>query len=152
MSSLTKGLKDKLASLPHGFTTIDVPHGSVTLRNEWTPEVSDDWWLKLYVQLVDVYGYQRELSVERVPHADAEQTFWRSHAYQHPGRRQISVISQNTAIGFIHKFLGQVKRYPSLLFNDDQIEDGKLQRARGDGFVQLNESLLRGRSLNARML
>jgi hypothetical protein len=152
MSSLTKGLKDKLASLPHGFTVIDVPYGSVTLRNEWTPEVSDDWLLELYVQLIDAYGYQRELRVERVPHRDPEQTFWRSHAYQHPGRHQISVMSQDTAIGFIHKFFNQVERYPSLLFNDDQIEDGKLQRARGDGFVHLNELLLRGLPLSTRML
>lgn len=103
---------------------------------------------KLYVQSIDAYGFQRELSVGKIhrydPATGKTRFFWECHAYQHPGRREISEVSEYVATRFIAEFLKFCRSYPSLLFTETQ----PINR----GFVALSERLLRGEKLSASML
>lgn len=152
MTSINTACKGYLRELPKGHTVIDVPNGTVVLSYTADVVKNDRGQLKLYVQLIDDYGYQRELTVEYVQNSDPLKTLWRYHAYRHPGRRNISLASPEVAIHFIRKFFGQTKRYPSLLFNEQRIVDGKCERPTGAGFVHLNEQLLDGASLSVNLL
>lgn len=115
---------------------------------------------KLYVQSIDAYGFQRELSVQRTHKNVFNSTngqyeviyYWESHVYCHPGRRDAQEVSESQAKHFIAEFLRLARDYPSLLFNaafwranDEQTAANVMPR--NAGFVRLCERLHRGASL-----
>lgn len=103
---------------------------------------------RLYVQVIDAYSYQRELTVEyRHEPGDSKNLYWEYHIYRHPGRRRVEKVSQKVATAFIERFLHLCEDYPVLLFNE-----GTIDRPRSDGFVRLAERLHDGEKLSAGML
>lgn len=111
---------------------------------------------KLYVQAIDAYGFQRELSVQRLhvynPDTGKTSYVWEMHVYAHPGRRNRYEVSEAQAKGFISAFLSLCERYPDLLFNSPfwRESDAKTPanvRPVSAGFVTLCERLHRGASL-----
>jgi hypothetical protein len=142
-------MKANKPSLPVETEIIDVPYGTVifSVENNRPP--------KLYVQIIDAYGYQRELIVQ-VGYPGENANY---HAYQHYGRRYTSQVSNAAAKAFIARFLQQTKEYPSLLFNEcvpkygDVItEPIKFIRPACVGFVLLSDRLLNGYPLTQQML
>jgi hypothetical protein len=100
---------------------------------------------KLAVQVIDAYGYQRELMVQfRHASGDSKILHWEMHVYRHPGRRNIQEMSQVVAENFINRFLVICEKYPLFLFNDGM--------PRSKGFVQLSEQLLDGAALSVKLL
>ena len=87
---------------------------------------------KLFVQVLDAYGYQRELTISHVGGA------FELHAYRHPGRRFQSQIPEKLATKLISRFLDLAQRFPSLLWN----HAGNMPR--NSGFVHLHERMLDG--------
>lgn len=111
---------------------------------------------KLYVQSIDAYGYQRELSVQRTHRYNVSTGetvyYWESHVYCHPGRRNVQEISESQAKHFIAEFLRLAREYPTLLFNAAFWRANEEQTAanvmpRNSGFVHLCEMLHRGADL-----
>jgi hypothetical protein len=113
----------------------------------------------LAIQISDEYRYQRELSVklkhQYIPaFTEGNNTkkgitkiFWESHAYRHPGKRHVQVVTKTVAERFIERFLERVEKYPTLLFNDTTD-----RMARHEGFVHLHEKLLDGCDLTVKLL
>jgi hypothetical protein len=100
---------------------------------------------KLEVQVIDQYGFQRELSVQLRHRAGSSHSFcWEMHAYRHPGRRNIKEVPRHVAERFIARFLEICEKHPILLFNDEM--------PRSMGFVRLSECLLDGATLSVRLL
>jgi hypothetical protein len=105
---------------------------------------------KLEVQVIDQYGYQRELSVgfhHRAGNSKAH--YWEMHAYRHPGRRNIQELSKAVAERFINRFLEVSEKYPIFLFNNADNAKGE---PRSRGFVQLSEQLLDGETCSVELL
>jgi hypothetical protein len=96
---------------------------------------------KLYIQVIDAYGYQRELSLAymRVPGRGDEGYRWEIYSYKHPGIRNISELNTLTATAMIVRLVELATKYPSLLFNE-----GTPRQARHNGFVRFHDLLLRG--------
>jgi hypothetical protein len=104
---------------------------------------------KLEVQILDQYGYQRELSFKfRVRGGQATTYYWEVHTYRHPGRRDIQHVSERVAIHFITRFLDICEKHPIFLFNSAD-QSGS---PRSKGFVQLSERLLDGERCGVHML
>jgi hypothetical protein len=91
-----------------------------------------DGTLRMYIQLVDAYRYQRELIIEQ----DAKGK-WTTHAYQHPGIRNIEWVSARAANNLIERIRELCRNHISLLFNAATPE-----RPRHEGFVQFHHALL----------
>ena len=117
--------------------TIEVPHGTVQT-------FGSDGLSRLYVQAIDAYGFQRELTIR------SDGVGYECLVYQHPGRREIFKVSQRKGREFIKAFVKQVKEYPVLMFNDTGYPASatQLQRPRHEGFVRLCEQLHRGEPLS----
>lgn len=93
----------------------------------------------LYIQALDAYGFQRELSI--VANDDfASQAFGRFKlkAYMHPGRRDELYLTDEQADKFVKRIEHVCAKYPSFLFNTPDTG------ARCNGFVHLCESIHRG--------
>ncbi len=119
--------------------TFQFPHATVLFSNDHSLATGQKM-PKLYVQAIDQYRFQRELSVDfRHEPGNSSILFWESHVYQHPGRRHIVKLGKSQAEAFIIRFLELCEQYPSLLFN---AEDSN--RERHEGFVHLCERLHRG--------
>ena len=105
---------------------------------------------KLYIQAIDAYRYQRELSIEfmRVHGRSDEASYhWQIHAYKHPGIREISQPEPMVAKGMINRLVDLATKYPDLLFNK-----GTADRARHEGFVHFHDVLLNGVKPNVSMI
>lgn len=99
----------------------------------------------LYVQAIDAYRYQRELSVSlRWRPGDSKSLFWNMHAYQHALRRNEMELTPARAIGFIRRFIELCELFPSLLFNKTGEHTTDTARPRHEGFVHLHDQLLNG--------
>lgn len=89
----------------------------------------------LYVQSIDAYGFQREMTV--APIVDG----FTVHVYQHPGRREIVKMTRAKGGKFLSRFLHLAEKYPTLLFP----ADGECpQLSRNHGFVVFSERVFRG--------
>ena len=103
---------------------------------------------KLYIQAIDRYRYQREWSIAfRHTPGDSSKLFWESHAYRHPGRRNIVELTDGVAKRLIARILHLCENYPTLLFNGDNGD-----RARHESFVHLSEALLDGAAPSVSLL
>lgn len=96
---------------------------------------------KLYVQALDAYGFQRELSVVEIPEG------FRVSVYMHPGRRESEQVSIKTGERFMARFLEITQSYRGLLFNPTEAN-----RPKNAGFVSLCERLHRGEAVSAKLL
>ena len=116
-------------------------HGTVTYTVEKDANGQDR--PKLYIQIIDDYRYQRELSVQlRHEPGDMKSLFWEIHAYKHAGIRQISRPTEKNAKAFIARILELAEKYPSLLFNE------RGERPSFEGFVHMHDHLLDGYVVN----
>jgi hypothetical protein len=103
----------------------------------------------LSVQVLDQYGYQRELTVHLChTGGDSETLDWDVHTYRHPGRRYIQQVSTAVAERFIERFLEICEKFPIFLFNSADNSGSP----RSKGFVQLSEQLLDGAKCSVRLL
>lgn len=108
---------------------------------------------KLYIQAIDQYRYQRELSIEyRHEPGDSSKLFWECHAYRHPGRRHITQLSPAVAKRLIARILHLSAEYPSLLFNAQDNAADVHDRPRSEGFVHFHETLLDGAEPSVKLL
>jgi hypothetical protein len=106
---------------------------------------------KLYVQAIDAYRFQREMSVALIhrydPTTGKTSYLWEAHTYKHPGQREIAELSADVAKRFIARFLELSEKYPSLLFNESTAE-----RARNEGFVHLQERIFCSEPVSVKLL
>ena len=86
---------------------------------------------KLYVQAIDAYRNQRELTVSI---AGNEVVL---HAYIHPHFRRMVPEDKRRAQKFIARFMELVDKYPTLLFNEKNDN-----YASNDGFVHCIDDIL----------
>ncbi len=146
--------------LPHEMKIIQFEraHATVIYKNEISAATGERM-PRLYVQCIDQYGYQREWSLQRTHKpGDSSVTYWESHIYQHPGRREIAEVRGSIAAQCIARFLYLCENYPTLLFNETCIRaqnepNGTLDiRPRSEGFIHFAEALHRGARPTAKML
>jgi hypothetical protein len=146
--------------LPHETKIIQFEraHATVIFKNELSAATGKRI-PRLYVQCIDQYGYQREWSLQRTHKpGDSSTTYWESHIYQHPGRREITEVSDSIAARCIGRFLYLCENYPTLLFNETAIRAQNAPngtpdvRPRSEGFVHFAEALHRGARPTAKML
>jgi hypothetical protein len=137
------------SSLPTERKVYQFPHASVVFTaDRWA--ATGRTMPRLYVQVVDAYRYQRELTVafRHRPGASGD-LFWEGHIYRHPHRREVSEIDERTAKRFIVRFLYLCDNYPTLLFNE---ADPSRDRPQCEGFVHLAERLHDEPTFSANML
>lgn len=104
---------------------------------------------RLYVQAIDAYGFQREWTLQyRHEPGDSSDCYWESHAYHHPGRRDIQRMAPKAAARVVAHFLDICQDYPTLMFNASQDR----VRARHEGFVKFHEVMLRGFEPSVKMM
>jgi hypothetical protein len=103
---------------------------------------------KLFVQVIDAYGYQREFILNL--HCENDAMVWQYTIYHHPGRRFQSEVKEKIAIKFIKRFLYLCQKYPDLLFN--KATTTQFARPRNSGFVHFAERLHREEPLDSEML
>jgi len=101
---------------------------------------------KLYIQCIDAYGYQRELTIQ-VKIVDGVRIGY-SHAYLHPYGRSEKNINPRQARNLIRRFITITQKWPELLFNKKSDS-----RETATGFVRWHTQLVFGsiptlRSLN----
>lgn len=103
---------------------------------------------KLYIQTIDAYRYQRELTIElRREPGSSSVYFWECHAYKHPGQRNVQTVTKQVAESLIERILHLARNYPTLLFNENSET-----RARHEGFVHFHDRLLAGFTATVKML
>lgn len=102
---------------------------------------------RLFVMVLDEYGFQREMSVELKNRPGLTETFWECSVYMHPGRRWYQEASPSMAKRFIKKFLDLCENHPDLLFNKSEVG-----RPRCKGFVLLAERLHLKAALNSNLI
>lgn len=140
----------RMSDLPAERKFYEFEQGTVIYNVEHVPD-KEGAVPKLEVQVLDQYGYQRELSL-RFRDRQSEKAFtyyWELHTYRHPGRRDIQHVSERLALIFIARFLEICEKYPILLFNPADSAKGE---PRHKGFVQLSERLLDGERYGEHML
>ncbi len=93
----------------------------------------------LYVQCLDAYGFQRELTVRQSVSNPEEYVI---QVYVHPVRRHTVTVSLRDWSAFYANFSDMVGRYPDSLFNAPNPH-----RARCAGFVSMQEMIFRGIAL-----
>jgi hypothetical protein len=105
---------------------------------------------KLYIQAIDAYSRQLELSIQytHTP-GDIDALGWELHAYRHPGVREKCVLTKAVAEKLISRILHLCEKYPALLFNESGYGVGY---ARNHGFVMFHTQLLDGRIPSVRIL
>lgn len=92
----------------------------------------------VYVQALDAYGFQRELSLVRDLDIRTEHFgHYLLKAYMHPGRRDETYLSATQAAAFVARIDVICREYPQTLFGKGE--------ARNGGFVRLCEMIHRGR-------
>jgi hypothetical protein len=107
---------------------------------------------KLYIQCIDAYGRQLELSIQyRHEPGEFDKMHWELHAYRHPGVREICTLPKKLAEEFISRILDLCARFPSLLFNDPGHGLDK-SSPNCSGFVRLHTGLLDGYKPSLEML
>ena len=132
----------KQTSITHEF-----PRATVIFTNEMV-RATGKRMPKLYVQMADAYGYQREWTLAyRYEPGDSKTLYWESSVYQHPGRREAVKLGKAQAEKCIAKFLELCVKYPMLLFN---ASDEHMPACAG--FVHFAEALHRGALPSATML
>lgn len=130
--------------LPDKRTVHQFEHASVVYTAELSA-ATGKVMPKLYVQAIDQYSFQRELSVGRIHEpGDSKKILWESHIYQHPGRRFVQNVSESVAKRFTDRFLELCETYPALLFNKTGDHSKDVARPRHEGFVRLAEMMHRG--------
>lgn len=89
----------------------------------------------LFVQCLDAYGFQREMTVRESNDTKGE---FLVSVYVHPGRRHTVRVSCKEWEAFRTSFCDTVARYPDCLFNK-----GNASRAQCAGFVSMQEMIFR---------
>lgn len=89
----------------------------------------------LFVQCLDAYGFQREMTVRESNDTKGE---FLVSVYVHPGRRHTVRVSRKEWESFRASFCDTVARYPDCLFNK-----GNASRAQCAGFVSMQEMIFR---------
>ena len=108
---------------------------------------------KLYVQVIDQYGFQRELTVQRLREHETNECYWEYHVYMHPGRHWFQKCTDLMAKRFVARFLEWCEKHPELLFNPPEvIIETKRFKPRCEGFVRLAEQLHLKVMLNSKLL
>ena len=99
---------------------------------------------RLYIQALDAYGFQRELSVT-AGSTSLPCSGFTLKAYMHPGRRDSLDIRADQAAEFVARIsdICADKNLVALLFN---VKEDGAGRARCNGFVHLCEAIHRGES------
>jgi hypothetical protein len=96
---------------------------------------------KLYIQAIDAYARQRELSL-RFDGCEK----WEMHVYMHPGLRRKIEVTPHVARSFMQIVVDRAKNYPTLLFNATTFEKDRqppiVRMAQSQGFVRLHDQLL----------
>ncbi len=118
-------------------TVHEIDNGTVILENDGKNK------LKLSIQIVDAYRFQREFN------------FWYNHdklkwlyvVYQHPSRRFEGEVSLKIGQEFLDRFLYILNDFPNLLFNKSNENS-----SRHEGFVILMEKLFSGMPLNKKLI
>jgi hypothetical protein len=107
------------------------------------------------VQMVDGYGWQRELAIGPILTSTKEQPDkwtlgYRCHAYLHPGIRHIQYVSLAAGRKFMDGFIRILSCYPGLLFSKpgECPDNGCANR----GFHNLHQRLLHGYQLSLELL
>lgn len=90
----------------------------------------------LFVQCLDAYGFQREMTVRE---STNEKDEFIVQVYVHPGRRHTVRVTLKEWSAFYASFSDTVARYPDCLFNAPNES-----RARCAGFVSMQEMIFRG--------
>jgi hypothetical protein len=98
----------------------------------------------LYIQALDAYGFQRELSIT-AGSASQPCSGYSLKAYMHPGRRDSLELRADQVAEFVARIedICADANLTALLFNVKENGDG---RARCNGFVHLCEAIHRGES------
>jgi hypothetical protein len=108
----------------------------------------------VFIQCVDEYAYQRELSVkpvrtyDRVPREVRNGLEYEVHPYLHPGIRRVHRVSKAVATAFLIRLQEQLEKYPTLLFTVKEGRELPLHR----GFVHLHHRLLNYDDLSQKLL
>ncbi len=92
---------------------------------------------KLFVQIIDAYGFQRELVAREIENG------FEFTVYQHPGQRTIQDTNVDDGEKFIARFIETVIKYPNFLFNSPTKD-----LPRCSGFVKLCERIRYGQKIN----
>lgn len=105
---------------------------------------------RLYVQILDSYGFQREMTLREMPEDAGERHFgpWTVNVYQHPGRRDIAYLSDAQAERLVARIREVCADHPSVLFN---VADASVNRARCHGFVHLCEAIHNGQAVGGKL-
>ncbi len=138
---------------PSKIFQFEQAHATVIFTNELSAATGQKH-AKLYVQAIDQYGYLREWSLQFTHEpGDSTKTYWESHIYQHPGRREITKVRAQIATQCITRFLDLCEKHPTLLFNVAELAaaTGRF-RPQCEGFVHFAEALHRGTTPTAKML
>ena len=99
---------------------------------------------KLYIQCLDAYGRQLELSIQyRHEPGDMKKLFWELHAYRHPGIREICKLTAKMGEDMIKRIIDLCERFPGLLFNESAFRNGTYY-PNCHGFVLMHTQLLDG--------
>jgi hypothetical protein len=103
---------------------------------------------KLYIQAMDAYRYQRELSIQlRHRPGDSNDLYWEVHTYQHPGQHEVREVSKDVATRLINRIIELGETYPALLFNE-----ANERQPRSEGFVHFHNALLWGAEPSVKLL
>lgn len=107
---------------------------------------------KLYIQALDAYSRQLELSIQytHTP-GDIDALGWELYAYRHPGVREKCVLTKAVAEKLIIRILYLCEHYPKLIFNESNYGAGA-GYARNYGFVMFHTRLLDGCTPSVRLL
>lgn len=140
------------ARLPEGIYLGECGYLVLGFRDAHTSVRIGDDGSTLYVQCVDAYGYQREISVRRVArsHESYASGAHEITSYVHPGRRYSGVVSRGVARRFVSRFRELITEYPTLLVqtsrypSPDAPDASEHMCARADGLVRVSERMLLG--------
>lgn len=124
----------------------------------------------LEIQVIDAYGYQRELSIVRKQHYSmrseqmseprlrSDGIVWVVSAYKHPFRPAVqTVVTPAVALRLIDRIWDLATEYPILIFNStNEFHGGKARDIatgpRAAGFVHFHDRLLAGETPSVKLL
>lgn len=149
--------------IPKGGTILGVVwemHGgaTVTIKRVKGAPGKGDQPFSIYIQAMDAYGYQREVSADINPNSNLILQNGGRHpdtcqlvlydcemvVYTHPGRRTPISLRRNKLQSLINRLEARIASYPFLLFHDNVISaDGRLL-PKNSGFVNWHEDAHRG--------
>jgi hypothetical protein len=109
----------------------------------------------VFIQVLDQYGFQRELRIYKDNASGIEgQVYW-VHAYTHPQHRRIHHVPLHVGEKFLKQLVQMLDKHPNLLFNEAKVlsvTPTQHIRPRCYDFVRMHERLLWGETLHAHLL